>query len=111
MGGYEWRSLRNEFTSSASVALGQGDVLDADSKFKHYLDCYWLHFHPLVPIVHYSTMISAAPPPLLALLMVSIGAQFSSFSDSKTHSAFWFDYCVKFLSTVSGSRQSEIKQC
>lgn len=83
------------------MVMGQGNLLGAENKFKHYLDSYWQHFHPFFPIVQHSTLISTPPPPLLALLMVVIGAQFSNFSESRNYSAFLYESCVGFLSTVS----------
>ncbi len=101
MGGYEWQSLRNEFTSSAALAMDQGNLLTLDRRFKHCLDCYWWHFHPFFPIVHRPTLTFTTPPPLLALMMVVIGAQFASFSDSKSYSAFLYESCVGLFTTVS----------
>ena len=103
MGGYGRQPLRHEPAPSAAVAMGPSTLLAADGKFKHYLDCYWQHFHPLFPIIHRSSFISTSPPPLLALLMVVIGAQFSLHPESKNHSAFLYEYCVGYFSTVSGS--------
>lgn len=102
MDGYEWQSLRNEFApTTAMVVGGQGNLLGVDNKFKHYLDSYWQHFHPFFPVLHRSALISTPPPPMLALLMVVIGAQFSSFPESKNITSFWYESCVGFLSTVS----------
>lgn len=96
----EYQSLRNEFAPSTAMAM-EGNLLGVDNKFKHYLGNYRQHFHPFFPVIQYSTLISAPPPPLLALLMVMIGAQFSNFPESKNYSAFFYELCVGFLSTVS----------
>lgn len=97
----EWQSIRNEFTSAATLAAHQGHVLSPKSKWADYLDCYWRHFHPLFPILHYATIVSFAPPPALAVLMLIIGAQFSALPASKTHSIGLYDSYVKLFSTVS----------
>lgn len=104
MGGYGRQPLRHELVPSATVAMGgPSDLLAVDGNFKHYLDCYWQHFHPLFPIIHHSSFLSVSPPPLLVLLMVVIGAQFSFHPESKTYSAFLYEYCVGCFPTVSGS--------
>ncbi len=102
VGGLEWESIRNEFTPAAALAVNQGDVLRRKSKWGDYLDCYWRHFHPLFPIVHYPTTLSSPPPPGLAVLMIIIGAQFSTFPASKRHSTLMYDASVTLFSTVRG---------
>lgn len=101
MDGYEWQSLRSELTPSVALAIGEGNVLGANSKFKLYVDCYWQHFHPLFPILHYPTIMSGVPPPALAVLMVVIGAQFSSRPESKIYSTFMYESCVRLIADVS----------
>lgn len=103
MDGYEWQSLRNGFGPSAAVAMGPDHLLTVENKFKHYIDDYRRHFHPFFPIVQYSALISAPPPPLLALLMVMIGAQFSNLPASKNYSTFLYELCVGLRSTVRQS--------
>lgn len=102
MAGVEWQSLRDEFTSAAALAVDQSHILSGKSKWGDYLHCYWRHFHPLFPILHYATTVPA-PPPALALLMVIIGAQFSTLPESKIHSITMHDSCIKLFSTVSFS--------
>lgn len=102
MDGYEWQSLRNGFAPATAMAM-EGNLLGVGDKFKHYLDSYRQHFHPFFPVIQYSSLISTPPPPLLALLMVVIGAQFSHFPESKNSTAFLYESCVGFLSTVSKS--------
>lgn len=103
MDGYEWQSLRNELAPSASLAVSQSDLLGNESKFKVYLDCYWQYFHPLFPILHYPTITSSSPPPALAVLMVVLGAQFSSRFESKIYSTFMYESCVRLVANVSKS--------
>lgn len=76
---------------------GQGHLLN-DSQYKHFLNCYWRDFHPFFPIVHYSALALAPPPPLLALMMVTIGAMISS---SPAPSVAFYKSCVGFFTTVS----------
>ena len=99
--GVEWQSVRNEFTSAAAVAVDQSHILSVNSKWGDYLDCYWRHFHPLFPILHYASTVSNPPPPALAVLMIIIGAQFSAFPASEHHSICMYDSYVKLFSTVS----------
>lgn len=76
---------------------GQGHLLN-ESQYKHFLNCYWRDFHPFFPIVHYSALALAPPPPLLALMMVTIGAMISS---SPAPSVTFYRSCVGFFTTVS----------
>lgn len=76
---------------------GQGHLLNK-SQYKHFLNCYWRDFHPFFPIVHYSALALAPPPPLLALMMVTIGAMISS---SPAPSVAFYKSCVGFFTTVS----------
>lgn len=76
---------------------GQGHLLN-ESQYKHFLNCYWRDFHPFFPIVHYSALALAPPPPLLALMMVTIGAMISS---SPAPSVAFYKSCVGFFTTVS----------
>lgn len=99
--GVEWQSVRNEFASAATVAVDQSHILSANSKWGDYLDCYWRHFHPLFPILHYTSTLTNPPPPALAVLMIIIGAQFSTLPASKNHSMGMYDSYVKLFSTVS----------
>ena len=99
--GVEWQSIRNEFTATAALAVDQSHVLISKSQWGDYLDCYWRHFHPLFPILHHPTTTLIAPPPALAMLMVIIGAQFSTFPASKVHSTFLYDSCLTLFATVS----------
>ena len=105
--GVEWQSVRNEFTSAATVAVDQSHILSANSKWGDYLDCYWRHFHPLFPILHYNSTLTNPPPPALAVLMIIIGAQFSTLPASKNHSMGMYDSYVRLFSTVSLLMQSE----
>lgn len=109
MDGIEWDSIRNEFTSAAALAGDPSHVLSSKSRWGDYLDCYWEHFHPLFPILHHATMISIAPPPALAVLMVIIGAQFSKYPASKIHSISMYDSCVGLFATVSFSHQVQAR--
>lgn len=96
---HDWDSLRNQFIpSSAALAMdGQGHLLN-ESRYKFFLDCYWRHFHPFFPIIHSSTLALGPPPPLLALMMVTIGAMLSS---SPAPSVAFYKSCVGFFTTVS----------
>lgn len=96
---HDWDSLRHEFIpSSAALAMdGQGHLLN-ESRYKSFLDCYWRHFHPFFPIIHSSTLALGPPPPLLALMMVTIGAMLSS---SPAPSVAFYKSCVGFFTTVS----------
>ena len=106
MAGVEWQSLRDEFTSAAALADDQSHLLSGKSRWGDYLHCYWRHFHPLFPILHYPATISA-PPPALALLMVMIGAQFSALPESKIHSIAMHDSCAKLFLIVSLGMKNE----
>lgn len=100
---YEWESLRNQFIPSAAMAVdSQGHLLNK-SRYKYFLDCYWRNFHPFFPIVHYSALALAPPPPLLALMMVTIGAMISS---SLASSIAFYKSCVAFFMTVSFDQAS-----
>ena len=95
---YEWESLRHQFIPSAAMAMdGQGHLLN-ESRYKPFLNCYWRDFHPFFPIIHYSDLALAPPPPLLALMMVTIGAMISS---SPAPSIAFYKSCVGFFTTVS----------
>lgn len=96
---HDWDSLRHQFIpSSAALAMdGQGHLLN-ESRYKSFLDCYWRHFHPFFPIIHSSTLALGPPPPLLALMMVTIGAMLSS---SPAPSVAFYKSCVGFFTTVS----------
>lgn len=76
---------------------GQGHLLN-ESRYKPFLNCYWRDFHPFFPIIHYSDLALAPPPPLLALMMVAIGAMISS---SPASSIAFYKSCVGFFTTVS----------
>lgn len=95
---YGLDSLRHQFIpSSAAMAMdGQGHLLN-ESRYNHFLDCYWRHFHPFFPIIHYSALALGPPPPLLALMMVTIGAMLSSSPD---HSVAFYKFCVGFFKKV-----------
>lgn len=96
---YDLDSLRHQFIpSSTAMAMdGQGHLLN-ESRYKHFLDCYWRHFHPFFPIIHYSALALGPPPPLLALMMVTIGAMLSSSPD---YSIAFYNLFIKFFKKVS----------
>lgn len=97
---HDWDSLRHQFIPSSDMAMeGQGHLLN-ESRYKSFLDCYWRHFHPFFPIIHYSALALGPPPPLLALMMVTIGAMLSS---SPAPSVAFYKSCVGFFKTVSFS--------
>ena len=84
------------------VAANEDGMVKLDNgSVQHYYDCYWKNFHPIFPIVHYPTLLSAHPPPLLTAIIIAIGAQFSSRPLSKTHSMSMFAFSYKLLSAVS----------
>ncbi|KAL8775099.1 MAG: hypothetical protein Q9209_000578 [Squamulea sp. 1 TL-2023] len=96
--GSQWQPIRNESVSPATVALGQSNLLKAHNpQTQHYLDCYWLHFAPLFPIIHPPTFMSTIPQPLLAASMVVIGAQYSPRPDAKQYSASLQAGCAKLM--------------
>lgn len=76
-----------------------------DPRTKHYLDCYWQHFHPLFPIVHVPSFLSTVPDPLLAASMVVVGAQFSPRPDAKQYSATLYATCLTMMSDVGTPAQ------
>ncbi|KAL8633668.1 hypothetical protein Q9189_000616 [Teloschistes chrysophthalmus] len=92
-------AIRNESTYPAGLAMGQVSHLRVhDPRTKHYLDCYWQHFHPLFPIVHVPSFLSTVPDPLLAASMVVVGAQFSPRPDAKQYSATLYATCLTMMS-------------
>ncbi|KAL8782219.1 MAG: hypothetical protein Q9213_005585 [Squamulea squamosa] len=96
--GSQWQPIRNESASPTTVALGQSSFLKAHNpQTQHYLDCYWLHFAPLFPIIHRPTFMSTIPQPLLAASMVVIGAQYSPRPDAKQYSASLQAGCAKMM--------------
>lgn len=101
---HDWNSLRHQFIPSSSAAaaadmaiFGQGHLLN-ESRYKSFLDSYWRHFHPFFPIIHYSALALGPPPPLLALMMVTIGAMLSP---SPAPAVAFYKSCVGFFTTVS----------
>lgn len=97
---HDWNSLRHQFipSSSATMAMdSQGHLLN-QSRYKYFLDCYWRHFHPFFPIIHSSALALGPPPPLLALMMVTIGAMLST---SPAPAFAFYKSCVGFFTTVS----------
>ena len=102
--GYEWSALRRVFPTGAGATLDKHGMVVGDVRnISEYLNCYWQHFDPLWPIVHRSTFLASTPAPLLAAVMVAIGAQFSSRPLSKGYSTSMYEACMKLLSTVSSS--------
>ena len=87
--------------AAAQVASGNGMVKLDNESVQHYYDCYWKNFHTTCPIVHYPTLLSTRPPPLLTAIIIAIGAQFSSRSSSKTHSTSMFGLSSRLLPAVS----------
>lgn len=97
---HDWNSLRHQFipSSSANMAMDiQGHLLN-QSLYKYFLDCYWRYFHPFFPIIHSSALALGPPPPLLALMMVTIGAMLST---SPASAFTFYKSCVGFFTTVS----------
>lgn len=104
VGTQQWLSIRNQSTSPASMAMGQGSLLKIeDPRTRHYLECYWQYFHPLFPIVRFLSFMSKVPQPLLAASMVVVGAQYSPRPDAKQRSASLHARCLKMLSDVSSA--------
>ncbi|KAL8934958.1 MAG: hypothetical protein Q9216_005651 [Gyalolechia sp. 2 TL-2023] len=104
VGKQQWLPLRSQSTSPASMAMGQGSLLKIqDLRTRHYLECYWRYFHPLFPIVRFTSFMSKVPEPLLAASMVVIGAQYSPRPDARQYSASLHAKCLKMLSDVSGT--------
>ncbi|KAL8693585.1 MAG: hypothetical protein Q9218_001627 [Villophora microphyllina] len=96
------QSIRNESASPVGLAMGPASHLRVhDPRTKHYLDCYWQHFHPLFPMVHIPTFMSALPDPLLAASMVVVGAQFSPRPDAKQYSATLYAACLRMMSETA----------
>lgn len=94
-------SLRDEFTSAASMASGQGRMVNLDHEtLQHYYECYITGFHSLFPILHYPTLISKSPPPLLNAMILAVGAQFSTRPISKWHSISIFEAASKLLANL-----------
>ncbi len=101
---YEWCSIRGVFSKPAGGGVAKHGVLVGNlEKLKDYLDCYWLHFHPVFPIIHRPTFLRTVPPPLMAAAMISIGAQFSTQPHSKSYSTLMHEACLRLLPTVSTS--------
>lgn len=91
-------SLRNGFTSAASMASGQERMVNLDDEtLKHYYECYTTSFHSLFPILHYPTLV---PPPLLNAMILAVGAQFSTRPASKQHSILIFEAASKLLANL-----------
>ncbi|KAI4263715.1 MAG: hypothetical protein L6R42_001155 [Xanthoria sp. 1 TBL-2021] len=108
--GSQWQPIRHESASPATVALGQTPFLKAHNpQTQHYLECYWLHFAPLFPIIHRPSFMSAIPQPLLAASMVVIGAQYSPRPDAKQYSASLHAGCTKLMSDVSTKQHIQRK--
>ena len=83
------------------MAMEQTSLLKAHNpQTQHYLDCYWLHFAPLFPIVHRPSFMSAIPQPLLAASMVVIGAQYSPRPDARQYSTSLHAGCTSMMSDV-----------
>ncbi|KAL8918123.1 MAG: hypothetical protein Q9172_005550 [Xanthocarpia lactea] len=96
--GSQLHPIRNESASPATVDLGWSNLLKAHSpQTQHYVDCYWLHFAPLFPIVHPTSFMSTIPQPLLASMVV-IGAQYSPRPDAKQYSASLHAGCARLMS-------------
>ncbi|KAL8818218.1 MAG: hypothetical protein Q9223_003105 [Gallowayella weberi] len=107
VGEQQRQSIRNEPVPSAAVALGQSNLLKVHNpQTQHYLDCYWEHFHPLFPIVHFPSFMSTIPQPVLAASMVVIGAQYSPRPDAKQYSASLRAGCAALMSEAITSRSS-----
>ncbi|KAL8703928.1 MAG: hypothetical protein Q9201_002908 [Fulgogasparrea decipioides] len=99
MDGQQRHPIRNQPPPSADMDMGQTRLLMIhDPKTKHYVDCYWQHFHPLFPVVHLPTFMSTIPHPLLAASMVVVGAQFSPRPEAKQYSASLHAACVNMMS-------------
>ncbi|KAL8871319.1 MAG: hypothetical protein Q9174_002823 [Haloplaca sp. 1 TL-2023] len=90
---------RSQSASPATLAMGpQPSLLRIhDPRTKHFLECYWQYFHPLCPIVHFPSFMSAVPQPLLAESMIVLGAQFSPRPDAKQSAASLHAACVKLM--------------
>ncbi|KAL9000516.1 MAG: hypothetical protein Q9169_000809 [Polycauliona sp. 2 TL-2023] len=100
--GDRWQPIRNDSSSPAAMAMGQTGLLKAHNpQTQHYLECYWLHFAALFPIIHRPSFMSAIPQPLLAASMVVIGAQYSPRPDAKQYSASLHADCTRMMSVVS----------
>ena len=99
-------AIRSQSASPAIMAMGaQPSLLRVhDPRTKHFLKCYWQYFHPLCPIVHFPSFMSAVPQPLLAESMIVLGAQFSPRPDAKQFAASLHAACVKLMDEVSGPR-------
>ena len=72
-----------------------------DRTISHYYGCYWEHFHPLCPIVHYATFMSTDRPPQLARIILAIGAQFSPEYLASSHSMSFFQVSLQSSAPVS----------
>ena len=72
-----------------------------DRTISHYYGCYWEHFHPLCPIVHYATFMSTERPPQLARIILAIGAQFSPEYLASSHSMSFYQVSLQSPAPVS----------
>ncbi|KAL8673609.1 MAG: hypothetical protein Q9168_001964 [Polycauliona sp. 1 TL-2023] len=103
--GDQWQPIRSEFASPATLDMGQAGLLKAHNpQTQHYLDCYWIHFAPLFPIIHRQSFMSVIPQPLLAASMMVIGAQYSPRPDAKQYSSSLHAGCTRMMSDVSNKQ-------
>ncbi|KAI2254077.1 hypothetical protein LOZ10_006004 [Ophidiomyces ophidiicola] len=112
--GVEWFALRRELAAAPGVISGNGGMAIIDlAKWQDCLECYWLYFHPLFPIVHRASFFATKPSPLMTGAMVAIGSQYDQRPNSKEYSLALLEACQKILSKrapiTSRSRTSDIQ--
>jgi hypothetical protein len=66
---------------------------------EHYLNNFWRHFHPTLPIIHRHECMNT--PPMLRAAMIAIGGQYSKDPSMKRKSRDLHDRCIKLLDRVS----------
>ncbi|KAI9813254.1 MAG: hypothetical protein M1827_004196 [Pycnora praestabilis] len=94
--GLDWYELRRGLVRAAGTMVAEDGLVRVNhERIHHCLECYWEHFHPVFPVIHQSTFADENSSPLLAAMMVAIGAQFSKTQHAKSYSFSMYQSCVR----------------
>ncbi|KAI9850040.1 MAG: hypothetical protein M1838_006155 [Thelocarpon superellum] len=91
--------LRHLILGSTSVCANPPSLgVDVLTVADPFLDLYWKHFDPSVPIIHRPSFSSKSSPALVVAAMVAIGAQFARTQQSRPFAVAVHQRCKEQLS-------------
>ena len=76
-----------------------GEALNLKTK-QHYVQAYWIHFHPLFPVLHPQIYEQYRSNPLLSAAVMAIGAQYTNKPFARDDSRILHQKCQELIGQV-----------